>query len=219
MPFTLPPRPSVIQKLADIFILTLSIVLIGSDMHANSDYDSTEIEFVQFRNQIIEEINKQRTSYSEDLRILKQQGTTYASEIQILYEVIQDLSSQVSQLKGKIAHLEQKNAELNHHVDSRTNKLNKLIDDERNSRKKADDELIKDISVELSTLYKPRKITGSSGADSSGTQPYLLYEVVKGDTLGAIAKAFNISLKRLKTFNDLDTDIIIVGKKIKIPEN
>lgn len=42
------------------------------------------------------------------------------------------------------------------------------------------------------------------------------YTVVKGDTLSAIAKDFNISLKNLKKWNGLTSDTIKVGQKLTV---
>lgn len=52
---------------------------------------------------------------------------------------------------------------------------------------------------------------GNRSKNKQGT-----YTVVKGDTLAAIAKDFNISLKNLKKWNELTSDTIKVGQKLKV---
>ena len=42
------------------------------------------------------------------------------------------------------------------------------------------------------------------------------YKIKEGDTLGGIAKKFRISVKQLKAWNGLKSDIIRAGKTLKI---
>jgi len=206
------------RELLVAIIFGVPTILVGSDTDANNNYESIDSQFPQFRNQIISEINKQRTAHSEDLRILKQQGNACVNDIQSLSEVIQDLTSQISQLKSKINHLEQENSQLKNKLDSSVNKLGMLIDEERDSRREADQEVVREVSVELSSAaQRTRRKSNVRDADTSIGQTYRLYEVVKGDTLGAIAKAFRVSLKRLKTLNNLENDTIYTGQKLKVP--
>ena len=45
-----------------------------------------------------------------------------------------------------------------------------------------------------------------------------IYTVAKGDTLSAIALAFNSSVATIKERNSLESDLIIIGQKLYIPE-
>ena len=181
--------------------------------------ESIQDEWIQFRNEVNHELNKNRTSYGEDLSILKQHGNFALSELQSLSEVIQDLTIQISQMKGQIAQLEQKNSTLKDKLDTATTKFRMLVEEEGTARRKADQDIIHEISGELSRVTKKiRSKPPPAAAHVVTTGSYHLYEVVKGDTLGAIAVAFSIPLQRLKTFNKLSNDTIIVGQKLKIPE-
>ena len=40
---------------------------------------------------------------------------------------------------------------------------------------------------------------------------------VKGDTLGGIAKKYNVSIASIKAANGMTSDIVVLGKKLKIP--
>ena len=53
--------------------------------------------------------------------------------------------------------------------------------------------------------------------ESSSSTGAAVYFVKSGDTLSHIAKAHNVSVKSLKSANNLDTDKIVVGEKLKIP--
>ena len=207
-----------IRKLFAVISFGITTIFVNSGIHASDYYNSADSQFSQFRNQIINDINKQRAAYNEDLRILKRQGNACANEIQSLSEVIQDLLAQISQMKSKIGSLEQENAQLNSKLNSNINKLGALINEERSARQKADQNVIREVSVELSNASRRTDRKSHAGDAGSGIgQTHHLYEVVKGDTLGAIAKAFNVSLNRLKTLNNLKSDTIYVGQKLKVP--
>lgn len=45
------------------------------------------------------------------------------------------------------------------------------------------------------------------------------YVVKKGDTLYGIANKYNVSVDNLKSYNNLSTDSLSIGQKIKIPDN
>jgi len=58
--------------------------------------------------------------------------------------------------------------------------------------------------------------TGTSGG-ATATDSGDVYVVKPGDTLGKIAKANGVSIKALKAANEMKTDKIQVGKKLKLP--
>lgn len=43
------------------------------------------------------------------------------------------------------------------------------------------------------------------------------HTVVKGDTLGGIAKKYKVSIASIKAANGMTTDVVVLGKKLKIP--
>lgn len=54
-------------------------------------------------------------------------------------------------------------------------------------------------------------------ASSAAGHPETLYVVKSGDTLSHIARAHGTTVKALKAANGLETDLILVGAKLKIP--
>ena len=46
----------------------------------------------------------------------------------------------------------------------------------------------------------------------------ITHHVSAGDTLGYLSKKYNISLKDLMEFNELDSHMIIIGTTIDIPQ-
>ncbi len=64
----------------------------------------------------------------------------------------------------------------------------------------------------LSTLYEPL-------ADCNGETPddHIVYTVVAGDSLWALARRFNTTVDAIKRLNNLTSDTIFVGQKLLIP--
>ena len=69
---------------------------------------------------------------------------------------------------------------------------------------------------------KTLKIYGKGGTNRSvaSTTPtnkgYSIYTIKSGDTVGQISESFNVSTRQLKSWNNLSSNKIIVGKKLKI---
>jgi membrane-bound lytic murein transglycosylase D len=72
-------------------------------------------------------------------------------------------------------------------------------------------ELIHNRRTEINLLQQ----TSVNGAYSVNGVTY--YKIKEGDTLGGIAAKFHVSVKRLKAFNGLTSDLIRAGKTLKIP--
>ena len=72
-------------------------------------------------------------------------------------------------------------------------------------------ELIHDRRAEIDIM----KRTGLNGGYSVNGVTY--YKIKEGDTLGGIAAKFRVSVKQLKSFNGLTSDLIRAGKTLKIP--
>ena len=70
--------------------------------------------------------------------------------------------------------------------------------------------VVKAIADYIGTPYYPPNSTPTQ----SGT-----YTVVKGDTLYSIANKYGISVNELKALNNLNTNIISIGQKLKVPGN
>ena len=72
-------------------------------------------------------------------------------------------------------------------------------------------ELIHNRRAEIDLMQR----TGLNGGYSVNGVTY--YKIKQGDTLGGIAAKFRVSVKRLKSFNGLTSDMIRAGKTLKIP--
>lgn len=87
--------------------------------------------------------------------------------------------------------------------DTRIKELEKTV--------KKQSESIEHLKAALSTL-----IDGIKGQDEATS--FALYEVKSGDSLGLIAQKNKVSIKLLKEINQLKSDAIFKGQKLKIPE-
>src|SRR5699024_10381304 len=59
----------------------------------------------------------------------------------------------------------------------------------------------------------------STQTESNTTKPSQqaqVYTVKSGDTLSAIAKRYGVTVTQLKEWNDLNSDLILIGQKLKV---
>ncbi|MBX3741538.1 MAG: LysM peptidoglycan-binding domain-containing protein [Akkermansiaceae bacterium] len=54
---------------------------------------------------------------------------------------------------------------------------------------------------------------------STGGGVAATHTVVKGDTLGGIARKYKVSIASIKAANGMTSDIVVLGKTLKIPAN
>lgn len=73
---------------------------------------------------------------------------------------------------------------------------------------------VNNLSSNLLSIGQNLIIPGKKNNTSSNE-----YVVKKGDTLYGIANKYNVSVDNLKSYNNLSTDSLSIGQKIKIPDN
>ena len=155
-------------------------------------------------------------------------GARYAEELTAA------LSQQVRSVQDENARMELQIAELERKLLAVENENKELVETVRQLKRQAAaesaarDEQIRKLSdqiVKLASLPPPaavpaasssRKGTSSSESGSSFTE-YEEYEVVQGATLSAIAAAYKVSVADIKKANNLKSDILRVGQKLRIP--
>jgi murein DD-endopeptidase MepM/ murein hydrolase activator NlpD len=71
--------------------------------------------------------------------------------------------------------------------------------------------------VASEVAYNPYENSLSTVISVKVRDKLLDYTVVNGDTIGSIAQKFNVSINTIKWANDMKTDVIKPGQKIKIP--
>ena len=155
-------------------------------------------------------------------------GARYAEELTAA------LSQQVRSVQDENARMELQIAELERKLLAVENENKELVETVRQLKRQAAaesaarDEQIRKLSdqiVKLASLPPPaavpaasssRKGTSSSENGSSFTE-YEEYEVVQGATLSAIAAAYKVSVADIKKANNLKSDVLRVGQKLRIP--
>jgi len=155
-------------------------------------------------------------------------GARYAEELTAA------LSQQVRSVQDENARMELQIAELERKLLAVENENKELVETVRQLKRQAAaesaarDEQIRKLSdqiVKLASLPPPsavpatsssRKGASSSENGSSFTE-YEEYEVVQGATLSAIAAAYKVSVADIKKANNLKSDVLRVGQKLRIP--
>lgn len=90
---------------------------------------------------------------------------------------------------------------------------------EQKARKAADHEIVRSVSSEVSSMIERTGGTGdATSGGSADSQARGTYTVKRGDTLSAIAKAFDVTLADLRKINNIDGDLIREGQKLLIPQ-
>jgi len=78
------------------------------------------------------------------------------------------------------------------------------------------DEIVQ-INQLKSTVIHPKQVLDIDGEESEDSQD--AYTVEKGDTLGKISKQFGVSVGELKQWNNLNSDLIVVGQELALNGN
>jgi LysM repeat protein len=177
-------------------------------------------EDAEFRQQVVDALKKQRAAYAQDVKSNRELWTKIVAELRAQTETIEALNKQVASLSTEVNAMKKENATLRNTLTSEVNEVNLRIDEEAESRQKADAKIAKAVTKGLSDLKQrptPPRGGGNTGA-ATPTGPYKTLQIAKGDTLSAISQATGVSISKLKKFNGLTSDSIRVGQKLKIPQ-
>ena len=102
--------------------------------------------------------------------------------------------------------------------------LGKAIEAEKDNRHAETERLLKEvakqttaaINARTAVVQRQKNMSKSGGPATKGN--FYEYKVQPGATLGAIAKAYKVSVADIKKANKLKNDIIRVGQKLYIPK-
>ncbi len=76
---------------------------------------------------------------------------------------------------------------------------------------------INNLTSNLITVGEQLRIPISSDTDDDNFNDYIIYTVKVGDSLYAISKKYNVSVESIKKINNLRTDLLSIGQKLRIP--
>jgi LysM repeat protein len=103
--------------------------------------------------------------------------------------------------------------------------LGKAIEAEQNNRHTETERLLKEVAKQTTAAINTRTAAlqrQQPASRNTGRPPtkgsFYEYKVQPGATLGAIAKAYKVSVADIKKANKLKSDIIRVGQKLYIPK-
>lgn len=155
-------------------------------------------------------ISKAVTQHDEQIAKLTFQFNQIRENNKSLIEHINRLNKEMALLKRKIGTIE---------------KTNKLLADQLKAEKLARqndiDRLLKEVAKQTAAAMNARKNTKPSNTSTNGPAgqgEFYEYTVQQGATLGAIARAYKVTVSDIKKANKLKSDMIRVGQKLYIPK-
>ena len=142
-------------------------------------------------------------SYVEELA-----GNT-AAQLRAVQDGNAELETRVIELERKLAVLQESNQKL----------LNEVAAVKRQSAADADarEAQMKAILSKIDKLAATPPPVVTVPTPVSTEPEYDIYEVQKGATLSVIAKAYEVSVQDIKKANNLKSDVLQIGQKLKIP--
>ena len=142
-------------------------------------------------------------SYVEELA-----GNT-AAQLKSVQDENAELETRVIELERKIASLQETNQKLRNEV-AAVKRQSAADADAREAQMKA-------ILSKIDKLAAAPAPAATVPAPVSVEADYDIYEVQKGATLSVIAKAYSVTVQDIKKANNLKSDMLQIGQKLKIP--
>ena len=159
--------------------------------------------------------------------LMRHEMNNLKTELQILVEKIVNQEDIIESLKGEVELVRKKNqgAQQEAVIKGLASDIKELKSSINQSTIASDERiklLEKTIAKQNETIEHLRSALGSLVEGIKGSEPadkYTVYEVKLGDSLGVIAKRNKVSVKLIKELNQLKSEIIYKGQKLKIPES
>lgn len=136
-----------------------------------------------------------------------------------LTQVVRTVQDENARLEMKVSELQRQVKELaakNKEMEQEMQRLKRQSAAEAEAREAQLREISKQIK-RLASLPPPAPVHSGRKSDSGSNQNYEIFEVPKGATLSAIAKAYNVSVQSIKRANNMKDNNLRVGQKLKIP--
>ena len=183
-------------------IFSLSLILLSSGCNTSRSTRVTNTNTA---------LNSAVAQHDEQISKLTFQFNQIRESNKNCVESINSLNKKIALLNRKIIDLEQTNKQL-------ANQLNA----EKAARQNDIDRLLKEVAKQTAAAMNAKKTNTSSSSGNrkgpSGKGEFYEYTVESGATLGAIARAYKVSVTDIKKANNLKSDIIRVGQKLYIPK-
>ena len=194
----------------------LALVVMGATWSANGqDMRSLVREFAQLR---------------ADMRILQEDQKVLLDRITVLSQENVAKDAQIAELQKMLTMQETRIQGIEKDLIMRMEQLRKALESEQVSRRKDLETAVGSMAAEISKLDKVATNASAVANEASAAaarrqQPpppaysgsYKEIEVKRGDTLSVIAQAVGVPISTLRQINNLKSDTIFVGQKLKIP--
>ena len=194
----------------------LALIVMGAVHVANGqDMRSLVREFAQLR---------------ADMRILQEDQKVLLDRITVLSQENVAKDAQIAELQKMLTMQETRIQGIEKDLVMRLEQLRKALESEQVSRRKDLETAVGSMAAEISKLDKVATnasavANAASAAAARRQQPpppaysgsYKEIEVKRGDTLSVIAQAVGVPISTLRQINNLKSDTIFVGQKLKIP--
>ncbi len=194
----------------------LALVVMGATWSANGqDMRSLVREFAQLR---------------ADMRILQEDQKVLLDRITVLSQENVAKDAQIAELQKMLTMQETRIQGIEKDLIMRLEQLRRALESEQVSRRKDLETAVGSMAAEISKLDKVATnasavANAASAAAARRQQPpppaysgsYKEIEVKRGDTLSVIAQAVGVPISTLRQINNLKSDTIFVGQKLKIP--
>ena len=194
----------------------LALVVMGATWSANGqDMRSLVREFAQLR---------------ADMRILQEDQKVLLDRITVLSQENVAKDAQIAELQKMLTMQETRIQGIEKDLVMRMEQLRKALESEQVSRRKELETAVGSMAAEISKLDKVATnasavANAASAAAARRQQPpppaysgsYKEIDVKRGDTLSVIAQAVGVPISTLRQINNLKSDTIFVGQKLKIP--
>lgn len=174
--------------------------------------------------------NSQQNKKSRSVIYLEKAISNHDKKISELTFQLKQVNENNNILTGEINKLIKKSSSQQQQItllETKSLLLGKALDAERKNRHSETEQLLKEIaqqtteainssSAALLQKQRPQNSKNSKGPATKGS--FYEYKVQPGATLGAIAKAYKVSVNDIKKANRLKNDIIRVGQTLYIPK-
>ncbi len=207
--------PEVSLPLTLVLLLLLMLTGGGCVMPEAMPQANADINRLRQENQVQ---LRQLARFRADLEQLREENMKVQARLEQQQELINTLVRQLQQVDRQVAG--QSSSAAVAALEQRLAALQNALQAESQAREKAIRDVIQTVSQEISTavnsLRQSAPRTGGGAPTGRGVQGE--YTVMRGDTLGAIARAFGIPVEALKQANNMQNDLIIEGQKLLIPK-
>jgi len=168
---------------------------------------------------------QQMATINQNLNVLVQERQTLANQVDATRQENAALGAQVKHLTERLDLVEQQFGAMDATYKRKLQELQQAIANEGKTRETVTKEMTHAFSEEIANtatqlqdqqrqLLKAYAAGSSAAANAQGE-----YVVQKGDTLGAIARAFKVTAESLQKANKLSGATIRIGQKLVIPKS